>query len=240
MKAIVLEKQGDWAAVLCEDGVVTKARTAAEVGETIELEAQVVKFEPKHGRWRQKAAAAAIAVCVLAGSFAYVTVPASATVAVSVGSSEIEIGVNRLGRVVSVEGTNEDSREIAESLKQDMKGKKFDRALERAVRRFDESEMLDDDDEYMIIDVRGGNEKHKNELTNQIREMREGDRHHIFLDGEEINIEKSDRPDRPEISDAQERPEMPERADAQERPEMPDAQGMPQGNGPRPPQKPGQ
>jgi hypothetical protein len=228
VKAIVLERKGDWAAVLCEDGVVTKTRQKGEVGETIELETQVTTFTPRHSAWRRSLVAAAVAICILTGSFAYVTVPASASVSVTVGESEMEIGINRLGRVVSVNGINEDGKELAESLRPEMKGKKFDQAFEHAMDRFDERGMIDDDDEFVMVKVKGENERRDIELTEQIRVVRDGEHHRpIYFDGETPDIRKHEG-ERPEFNEG-DRPEMPEMEQGErpqfnegDRPEMPE------------------
>lgn len=198
MKAIVLERKGDWAAVLCEDGVVTKTRQKGEVGETIELDTRVTEFKPRHSVWRRSIAAAAAAILILAGSFAYVTVPASASVSVTVGESEMEIGINRLGRVVSVKGTNDDGRELADSLRPEMRGKKFDQAFEHAVDRFDERGMIDDDDEFIMVKVKGENERRDIELTEKIQKCRDGEHSRpIYFDGERPPMQEWPAPDGP-------------------------------------------
>ena len=186
MKGIVLERKGDWAAVLCEDGVITRTRQAGEVGETIELETQVTAFTPRRSVWRRSLAAAIVAICILGGSFAYVTVPVSASVSVTVGESEIEIGVNRLGRVVKVDGLNDEGKELAGSLKPEMKGKKFDQAFEHCMDKFEKEGMIDDDDEFVMIDVKAGNQKRGEMLTDDIKRFRDGEDHRpIYFDGEE-------------------------------------------------------
>lgn len=239
MKAIVLERKGDWAAVLCEDGVVTKTRQQGEVGETIELETQVTAFTPRHSAWRRSLVAAAVAICILAGSFAYVTVPASASVSVTVGGSEMEIGINRLGRVVSVNGVNEDGRELAESLRPEMRGKKFDKAFEHAMDRFDERGMIDDDDEFVMVKVKGENERRDIELTEQIRVVRDGEHHRpIYFDGERPPMQEGPAPDGPK-GPGPGMPPMPPQGDGDagnpgfggERPTMPPQGG---GDGPGP------
>ena len=211
MKAIVLERKGDWAAVLCEDGVVTKTRQKGEVGETIELETKVTAFTPRHSVWRRSIAAAVIAIMVIAGSFAYVTVPASASVAVTVGESEMEIGINRLGRVVSVKGLNDGGEELADSLKPEMRGKRFDQAFEHAMDRFDECGMIDDDDEFVMVRVKGENDKRNIELTQKIEKMREGEcPRPIYFEGEAPGPKDHKGPQDPQDQgQGSGRPEMP-------------------------------
>ncbi len=185
MKGIILERKGDWAAVLCEDGVITRTRQEGEVGETIELKTQVTAFTPKRSALRRGIAAAVVAVCILAGSFAYVTVPVSASVSVTVGESEIEIGVNRLGRVVRVDGMNEGGMELAGMLKPELRGKRFDKAFEHTMDRFEKEGMIGDDDEFVMVDVRCRDERRGEKLTEEIKLFRDGDRPRpIYFDGE--------------------------------------------------------
>ena len=67
MRGIILERRGDYAAVLREDGAVLKLRRAEEVGETVELTAEILPMPSGRSRWRS-VAAAALAVAVLGGA----------------------------------------------------------------------------------------------------------------------------------------------------------------------------
>ncbi len=176
MKAIILERKGEWAAVLFEDGTIDKVKLSGGVGETVELNARVTGISARRNRWRRSAVAAAIAVCVIAGSFAYVTVPASAYVSLDVGETAVEIQVNRLGRVIGVDAVNEDDVQFADELRGMIRGQRLEEAIPVAMDRFDKGGYLDAEDGFMIAGVTAGNEKQGERFAGFIndaaREMR--------------------------------------------------------------------
>ena len=110
MKAIILERRGDEAAVLCEDGTFANRRVSGEVGETVELSAEVVAFPAqKKTRWARSAVAAALALTVTGGTLGYMGGTASAYVSLDVEDSAIELTVNHVGRVIAVNAVSEDA-----------------------------------------------------------------------------------------------------------------------------------
>ncbi|MBR1497119.1 MAG: hypothetical protein IJ617_05790, partial [Oscillospiraceae bacterium] len=152
MKGIILERRGDYAAVLREDGTVMKLRRAGEVGESVEVPAEVIAM-PARRSWTRNVAAAALAVAVLGGAAAYVTVPASAYVSLDVGDSSIELGVNRIGRVVSVEALSGGAAELARSLDGETRGKRVEDALRRSIREFSDGGYLETAEGLVIAGV---------------------------------------------------------------------------------------
>lgn len=113
MKAIILERRGEYAAALREDGVVVRTRRSGEVGDAIELRAEIVRF-PGHRQKRMRSAvAAALAVVILGGSYTYTTASACSYVSLDVEETSVELSVNRLGRVIGVRGLNGDSAAAA-------------------------------------------------------------------------------------------------------------------------------
>ena len=63
MKALVLEKRGERAAVLREDGTYTTTKQPCEIGETIELNAEIVTLPRRRKTWARAAAGAVLALC---------------------------------------------------------------------------------------------------------------------------------------------------------------------------------
>lgn len=135
MKAIILERRGEYVAALREDGIVVRLRRDGEVGETIELATEIVSMPARRG-WARHAVAAALAVAVLGGSAAYLTVPASAYVSLDAGDAAIELSVNRIGRVVNVSAIG-GAEDLAESLRAETRGRRVEDALTLALGRMD-------------------------------------------------------------------------------------------------------
>ena len=163
MKAIILERRDGFAAALREDGVVVRTRHSGEVGETIELEAEIVRV-PARRRWTQTAVAAALAVVILGGAYTYMAVPACAYVSLDVGESSVELAVNRLGRVVSVNALNDGTETLAETLRGEVRGRRADDALSLTVERLSGEEQ----DAVVIAGVTADTEKRGATLTEAV------------------------------------------------------------------------
>ena len=134
MKAIVLEIRDGEAAVLREDGVVAHARTAAGVGETIEVE-DIIPVHEKSGkvlkgrkgtrRFRLAVRMAALAAAALlavtgVGAYQYTTVQAAACVSMEdwYGFS-VDYIVNRRGQVIEIDVYGQDASRITEEMGKD-------------------------------------------------------------------------------------------------------------------------
>ena len=155
MKAIILERRGEYAAVLCEDGAVVRARLSGEVGERVELPTETVMFPArrKSPRWMRGAVAAMLALALLGGTFGYMGASASAYVSLDVEDSSIELTVNRLGRVIAVEALNDDARELADSLSGELRHKKVEDAIDHAMDRLQERGYLKDEGGEVLAGV---------------------------------------------------------------------------------------
>ena len=130
MRAVVLEKDSRYAALLTENGdIIKKKAVKAEVGEEIEL-----KDNSLHVFYGFKKAAISLscaAAMLFGGVGTYSVVWAEEVSYVSLDSDvSIEYSLNRLNRVVDVKSLNEDSEDfVNELLSEKIKGKTFEDAL---------------------------------------------------------------------------------------------------------------
>ena len=166
MKAIILERWGDEAAVLCEDGTFLNRRVSGEIGETVELNAEVVALPVKQkNRWMRSAVAAALALTVTGGTLGYMGGTASAYVSLDVEESSIELTVNHFGRVIAVNAVSGDADELAESLSAEVKHQTVERALNHTMIRLRDEGYLDDENDTVIAGVTADNTKRAAKLT---------------------------------------------------------------------------
>ena len=156
MKAIVLERRGEEAALLCEDGTFVTRRVNGEVGETVELSAAATVF-PKKRRWMRGAVAAALALAVTGGTLGYMGGTASAYVSLDVEDSAIELAVNHFGRVIAVNALSEDAAELAEALRGEVRHKKPEDALDITLERMRDDGYLAREDAELIAGVTSDN-----------------------------------------------------------------------------------
>lgn len=166
MKAIVLEIKNGEAAVLREDGIVVTTRQKCRVGDTIEVDDRVkIGSVKRFNRIARLAIAAMLVICIAGGSLGYMTASASSYVSVDAGETSLEFGVNRFGRVISVEGLDENSEAFAREIAAEVKNKKFDEAMNHAVSRMEEDGRIESDAaDAVVAGVTSGNEKQKEEL----------------------------------------------------------------------------
>ena len=142
MKAIVLEVKNGYAAVMREDGVVTKTRQPCQVGETIELTSEVVPFPINRKRLLRNAVAAVLALSLAGGSYGYTTAMAASYISLDVNDSSMEFSINRIGRVISVKGINNGGELLAEALEEEVRNKTVDDAMDVAMVRLREEGYL--------------------------------------------------------------------------------------------------
>ena len=168
MKALVLEKRNGLAAVLREDGVYVTTAQPCEVGETIELSEKVVAFPRRKNRWLRSAVAAMLALVLFTGSYSYLAATAHAYVSLDVEEASVEVSVNRLGRVISVNALNEDSAELAHTLNEEMRGKKVEDAMTGAMEHFREDGVFEDPEQFVIAGVTSGSEERREALAETV------------------------------------------------------------------------
>ena len=167
MKAIILERRGDEAAVLCEDGTFLTRRVSGAVGETVELSAAVTAF-PKKKRWMRTAVAAALALTVTGGTLGYMGGTASAYVSLDVEDSAIELTVNHFGRVIAVNAVSEDAESLARSLSAEIRHKPVRDALDRTMTRLRDEGYLAGTEQTVVAGVASDNTRRKAELAQTV------------------------------------------------------------------------
>ena len=133
MKAIVLETRNGETVLLRDDGEIVKLRMQAAVGETVELPDAPLQLPRAKQPWLRTAIAASLALAVGAGAYTYLSVPAGAYVSLDAGEKSVELAVNRLGRIVSVEPKNKASIELASQLSGNVQGKQMSAAIKTTV-----------------------------------------------------------------------------------------------------------
>ena len=173
MKALVLEKRGELAAVLCEDGTYTTTAQSCEVGETVELQTNIVPFPRRQSRWLRSAVAAVLALVLFTGSYAYLAASAYAYVTLDAGEASVEVAVNRLGRVISVSPINVSSEELAKSLTPELRGKKLGDALPEVMERILPDGAGDGSDALLIAGVTSGTEEQREALAETVEQAAE-------------------------------------------------------------------
>ena len=165
MKGLVLEIRDGLAAVLREDGQVVTTDLPCQVGETIELPAEVIPFEeepkPKAGRrrWIGGLAAAAVALAVIGGGYSYNTAFASSYLSVDAQGASVELSLNRRGQVIDVRAVDEDSVILAQELSATLDRLPVEEALEQTMDTLDRRGYLADPDGPVVIGVTADSEK---------------------------------------------------------------------------------
>ena len=163
MKAVVLEVRDGFAAVLQEDGTVTKIRTDAQVGETIQLPEQ--KKKPVFGRGLRAAVAGLALAGILAGTgYSYTSVMAYSYVSLDIADTSLEYTLNRRDQVLSVEGKNDSSLDLAQELTDTVRRKDLSDALEETVERIGSAE------DYALVAVTSGSDKRAEDLQQTVHE----------------------------------------------------------------------
>ncbi len=182
MKGLVLELRDGLAAVLREDGQVVTTAMACQVGETIELPAEVVPFaaggkkaaQSVWGRWAKGLVAAVLALAVVGGGYSYNTAFACSYVSVDAAEASLELAVNRRGQVIDVQAMDEDSAVLAQELSGDLRRMPLDQALDVTMDRLDDRGFLADGGEPVIIGVTADSEKREAELDAAVEKARQG------------------------------------------------------------------
>lgn len=171
MKAIVMETKNGSSVVLREDGIFEKVNQTYEVGQTIEWNASLTaRQKPKYNTlYRYAGAAACFAAVITAGLGAtYQTAFACSYVSVDVNPS-IEFTLNRMNRVLSVTGLNDDAQTIVEELNE--LGIHFDTletALDKTQTVLQEQHYLTDSD-TILIDISSDDPKRLSKLTQKVK-----------------------------------------------------------------------
>lgn len=165
MKAVVLEIKNGVAAALREDGVVVKTRQPCEVGDTIELQSETLRFPARKKRWMRTAVAAVLALAITGGSLGYTTATAYSYVSIDTEESSLELSVNRLGRVIGVRAVDEASEELAEDLRTDLRHMRVEDALDHTMETLRARELPPEGEWPVLCGVTGGDDRQASELN---------------------------------------------------------------------------
>lgn len=152
MKAIILERRGDYAALLCEDGTFEKRRVAGEVGETVELSAAVTTLpRRRRSRWMHSAVAAVLALTITGGTLGYMGGTASAYVSVDMDEdAAIELTINHFGRVIAVNALDENTKELAKSMSGEVRHHRAEDAINITMERLHDRGYLNAEDGVIV------------------------------------------------------------------------------------------
>ncbi|MBQ7255161.1 MAG: hypothetical protein IJS31_02810 [Oscillospiraceae bacterium] len=181
MKAVILERRGKYAAVLCDDGTIQKTTLPGEVGETVELDPKVLTLPQKRTkRIIRSAVAAAIALAITSGTLGYMGASASAYVSLDVADSAVELTINHFGRVIAVEAVSDDAAQLAEKLAPELKNMNAADALDHTVAQLQSGGYLENEDDTVIVGVVSGSKQQTEELTGAV-ERSIGSGHPIFI-----------------------------------------------------------
>ena len=170
MRAVVVEIKGKQAAVLKTDGTFDKIPNKGyQVGDTIEVGSNSSRIIAFSNRATRLIAAAAAVLLLVSGGVGYNTMAVQAYSYVSVDvNPSIEYAVNRLNRVVDVEALNEDAASIVSELKAEgIKNKTLSEAMEMTGDLLNDSGYISEEEDYILVNVTGGDEKHKAALEQQ-------------------------------------------------------------------------
>jgi len=178
LKCIVLEINGEEAAVLSNNGAVSRIKNKHyKKGQVVNMKANnKMRFIARAG-----SIAAALAITAVSG-YAY-TNPTS-YVSLDVNPS-IEYSVNAFDRVVSVTAVNEDGEAITKEL--DLKNEKITKAIQKTVDKLIEEGYITDDDNAGIIIAISNSDKEKAE--NLADELEEDTQKYMEEKGETAEVE---------------------------------------------------
>lgn len=173
MKAVVLEIKENWAAVLCEDGVVRKIKKGKlSVGDSLDISPESRGKILSLGSFRRYLAGSAAALFLLTagagGVYSYNTVWACSYVSLDINPS-IEYTLNRQNYVIKVKGLNEEGQGIVDELmKTSLHHATLEEALEQTKLILSQKKYLNSDaGEYVLINVSASNDRRMNILQKE-------------------------------------------------------------------------
>ena len=173
MKAVVLEIKENWAAVLCEDGVVRKIKKGKlSVGDSLDISPESRGKILSLGSFRRYIAGSAAALLLLTagagGVYSYNTVWACSYVSLDINPS-IEYTLNRQNYVIKVKGLNEEGQGIVDELmKTSLHHATLEETLEQTKLILSQKKYLNSDAaEYVLINVSASNDRRMNILQKE-------------------------------------------------------------------------
>jgi len=173
MKAVVLEIKENWAAVLCEDGVVRKIKKGKlSVGDSLDISPESRGKILSLGSFRRYIAGSAAALFLLTagagGVYSYNNVWACSYVSLDINPS-IEYTLNRQNYVIKVKGLNEEGQGIVDELmKTSLHHATLEETLEQTKLILSQKKYLNSDiGEYVLINVSASNDRRMNILQKE-------------------------------------------------------------------------
>ena len=169
MKAVIVDLVGGQAAALCDDGRVVRLKDAGyTLGQIVEVHARKPS-RPKWLRYISSVAAAAVLVTAIGGGVAYAT--PYGVVSLDVNPS-LEYTINRFDYVLSVEGVNEDGREMLAGMdKTQLVHRRIDDAIEASVTQLEAGKWLGGESDEILLAAGTKADDHSERL---IRELETG------------------------------------------------------------------
>ena len=163
MKAIIVEVKGKYAAVLTDDGIVSKIKNRNyEIGQEIVIKNNSNKLI------RMSVAAAAAIMIFATPAWAYLA-PYS-YVSIDVNPS-FEFLINRFDRVLTVKGFNDDGRELSKDINIDgLKNKEIQSAVKSVLNELkSKGYIIEGEEDSVIIATSSKSEAKKDTLSEKIR-----------------------------------------------------------------------
>ena len=170
MKGIVVEIQQNIAALLSDDGMVRKVSNRNySIGQEVEVRMM------KTMNWKKWAAAGSVAACLVlvfgVGAYAYTT-PYS-KVSLDVNPS-IEYTLNRFGRVIDVEGINEDGEAIISEAQVDsLMHQSIQDAVAQTIDVIEEDGYFEGEGAGIVIAASSEDEDLADELADDLKDVTE-------------------------------------------------------------------
>ena len=172
MKAVVLDITGSEATVMTHAGdIIGINNLGYEIGQEITIEDKkrlTDNFAVRISRFMPAVAAAAAVIVILGGS-GYVYYKPYGTVSLDVNPS-IEYTINRLDRVLDVNGVNDDGSEIISELDiKSLKNKDIETAIEETITQIEaDGYMEDEDGNYVVVTANTGRDEHTDRLIDKL------------------------------------------------------------------------
>ncbi len=165
MKSVVIEIRGNVATLLSDNGCIINVKN-----KNYEIGQEVINSMKNKSKMITAIAAAACFVVVLTAGVAAYNVPTS-YVSFDVNPS-IEYEVNMFGKVVSVNGVNDDGSELIAEIELDkLKNKSIDDALSLTVDKVTEAGYLNEEGSGIVIATSAKNMKKAGELAEKLEEV---------------------------------------------------------------------
>ena len=223
MKAIIVEIKGRYAAVLSDDGLVSKIKNR-----NYSLGQEIAIRDKNNGFIKIVASAAAAVMLFVTPAWAYLT-PYS-YVSLDVNPS-FEFSLNRFDRVLAVKAVNDDGEEFVKNVNVDgLKNKEIQNAVKDVLNELENQGYIIEGEEGGVIVATSSKTKEKTEmLAEKLRntvseEALEQDKEDSEIKTEENQekLEKPEKIEKPEKPEKDDKPEKQENPEKPEKPEKPD------------------